>query len=56
MTSPEKEFIHILESSSEGTGEGVPARVSATLIPSVLPILGLSDVVLFPGMVAPLLV
>jgi ATP-dependent Lon protease len=53
MTSPDTEFISIL--GAAGTPEA-PARVSAHSLPQVLPILGLSDIVIFPGMVAPLLV
>jgi len=53
MTSPDTEFISILGAS--GSPEA-PSRVSAHSLPQVLPILGLSDIVIFPGMVAPLLV
>ena len=53
MTSPDTEFISILGAS--GNPEA-PARVSAHSLPQVIPILGLSDIVIFPGMVAPLLV
>jgi ATP-dependent Lon protease len=53
MTSPDTEFISILGAS--GTPEA-PARVSAHSLPETVPILGLSDIVIFPGMVAPLLV
>src|SRR5213594_145664 len=53
MSSPDTEFISILGAS--GSPEA-PARVSARSLPEVLPILGLSDIVIFPGMVAPLLV
>jgi ATP-dependent Lon protease len=53
MTSPDTEFISILGAS--GSPEA-PPRVSSTSLPQVLPILGLSDIVIFPGMVAPLLV
>src|ERR1700761_6959626 len=55
MTSPDTEFISILGASSGGT-EAIPARVSPRAVPEVLPVLGLSDIVIFPGMVAPLLV
>lgn len=55
MTSPESEFINILGASTAG-GEGVSAKAGAKSLPEVLPILGLSDIVIFPGMVAPLLV
>src|SRR5881227_3888102 len=53
MTSPDTEFISILGAS--GNTEA-PSRVSSTSLPEFLPILGLSDIVIFPGMVAPLLV
>src|SRR5579872_7537037 len=55
MTSPDTEFISILGASSTGT-DAPPARISSRSLPEVLPILGLSDIVIFPGMVAPLLV
>jgi ATP-dependent Lon protease len=53
MTSPDTEFVSIL--GAAGSPEA-PAKVSARSLPEVLPILGLSDIVIFPGMVAPLLV
>ena len=53
MTSPDTEFISIL--GAAGNPEA-PARVSAHFLPQVIPILGLSDIAIFPGMVAPLLV
>lgn len=53
MTSPDTEFVSILGAS--GNAEA-PARVSSSSLPEVLPVLGLSDIVIFPGMVAPLLV
>ena len=55
MTSPDTEFISILGAASGGA-ESVPDRISSRSVPQVLPILGLSDIVIFPGMVAPLLV
>src|SRR4029077_17271995 len=55
MTSPDTEFISILGASSTGT-DAPPAKISSRSLPEVLPILGLSDIVIFPGMVAPLLV
>jgi ATP-dependent Lon protease len=54
MTSPDTEFIHIMGTPGSG-GESV-ARPAPKTLPTVLPILGLSDIVIFPGMVAPLLV
>ena len=53
MTSPDTEFISIL--GTAGNAE-TPERVSSRVLPESLPILGLSDIVVFPGMVAPLLV
>src|SRR6516162_2341722 len=53
MTSPDTEFISIL--GAAGRPEA-PSRVSSSSLPQTLPILGLSDIVIFPGMVAPLLV
>src|SRR5271169_969525 len=53
MTSPDTEFISIL---GEAGSPEAPARVSSSSLPEAMPILGLSDIVIFPGMVAPLLV
>src|SRR6266436_4104747 len=53
MTSPDTEFISIL--GAAGNTEA-PSRVSSSSLPERLPILGLSDIVIFPSMVAPLLV
>ena len=53
MNPPDTEFISILGNSGDPEA---PARVSAHSLPQTLPILGLSDIVIFPGMVAPLLV
>jgi len=52
-TSAETEFVSIL-----GTGDksDVPAKFSSRSLPDVLPVLGLSDIVIFPGAVVPLLV
>jgi ATP-dependent Lon protease len=53
MTSPETEFISILGPST-GTSDTSISRAGSKSLPSLLPILGLSDVVIFPGMVSPL--
>jgi len=53
MTAPDTEFISIL--GAAGSPEA-PPRVSSSSLPETLPVLGLSDIVIFPGMVAPLLV
>src|SRR4051794_16739966 len=54
MTSPDTEFINIL--SSQTGGDAPSPKPAAKSLPKVLPILGLSDIVIFPGMIAPLLV
>src|SRR5712664_890149 len=53
MTAPDTEFISILGASRNTEA---PSRVSSASLPEQLPILGLSDIVIFPTMVAPLLV
>src|SRR5437016_4957258 len=55
MTSPDTEFISILGASS-GSGEPAPSKLGPKSLPEILPVLGLSDIVVFPGMAAPLLV
>jgi ATP-dependent Lon protease len=52
MASPETEFVSILGAG----GSGTPPRISSHSLPDVLPILGLSDIVIFPGTLVPLLV
>src|SRR5882672_10926516 len=55
--SSDTEFIRILGAASEGDpAETPPPRPPPKALPAALPILGLSDIVIFPGMVAPLLV
>src|SRR5687767_4067788 len=54
MTPPETEFISILGGPQEKL-EASP-KLTPKSLPEILPILGLSDIVIFPGMVAPLLV
>ncbi len=53
MSGPETEFISITGVSGDGES---PPKTPPKSLPDVLPILGLSDVVFFPGTVAPLLV
>jgi ATP-dependent Lon protease len=53
MTTPDTELINIMGAAESSE---TPQRVSSSALPEVLPILGLSDIVIFPGMVAPLLV
>src|SRR5687767_1939930 len=53
MTTPDTEMINILGTS--GSSDTTSTR-AASKLPETLPILGLSDVVIFPGMVVPLLV
>src|SRR6266850_502128 len=55
MSSPDTEFIRILGAAPGGAEAQLP-KAAAKALPSVMPILGLSDIVIFPGMVAPLLV
>lgn len=55
MSTPDTEFIDILEVPSGGQ-EAAAARSVSKSLPEILPILGLSDIVIFPGMVVPLLV
>src|SRR5665213_2050359 len=53
MTPPETEFVSILGS---GDKSETAAKFSSRSLPDVLPVLGLSDIVIFPGAVVPLLV
>ena len=52
MTSPETEFVSILGTENSGP----PPRISSRSLPETLPILGLSDIVIFPSALVPLLV
>jgi ATP-dependent Lon protease len=52
IASPETEFISILGADKTD----VPPRISSRSLPDQLPILGLSDIVIFPGAMVPLLV
>ena len=53
IKSPETEFVSILGSNEKSE---VPQRVSSRSLAETLPVLGLSDIVIFPGAVVPLLV
>ncbi len=55
MSTSDTEFINIMGGSVEAS-DGSSNRVGAKPLPEALPVLGLSDIVIFPGMVAPLLV
>ncbi len=55
MSAPDTELINILGTGSSGSSDTAITR-AARKLPTTLPILGLSDVVIFPGMVVPLLV
>src|SRR6187401_3080738 len=55
--SSDTEFIRILGAASDQeAAESPAARPPPKALPEILPILGLADIVIFPGMVAPLLV
>lgn len=54
MTTPDPQFIDIL--GSTGSTDPAGTKVWSKSLPENLPILGLSDIVIFPGMVSPLLV
>src|SRR5580658_397482 len=54
MTTPETEFISIL--GAGGTPDAGGTKVWSKSLPESLPILGLSDIVIFPGTVTHLLV
>src|SRR5882672_6298250 len=53
MTSPETEFVSILGAAEKAD---TTPRISSRSLPDMLPVLGLSDIVIFPGAVVPLLV
>jgi ATP-dependent Lon protease len=53
MTSPETEFVSINDAAEKSD---VPPRISSRSLPDTVPILGLSDIVIFPGAVVPLLI
>src|SRR5271156_2807147 len=54
MTSPETEFISIL--GAGGSPDAGGTKIWSKSLPQSLPILGLSDIVIFPGTVTHLLV
>ncbi len=54
MSSPDTEFIRILNASQLGEDSG--GRPAPDSMPDTLPILGLADIVIFPGLVVPLIV
>jgi ATP-dependent Lon protease len=54
MSTPETEFISIL--GAGGTPDASGTKTWSKSLPESLPILGLSDIVIFPGTVMPLLV
>lgn len=56
MSLPDTEFINILASGNAVGSEASAAKPSGKSLPEIMPILGLSDIVIFPGMVSPLLV
>ena len=51
MTSPDTEFISILGAGN--TPDATGTKVWSKTLPESLPILGLSDIVIFPGTVTP---
>jgi ATP-dependent Lon protease len=53
MTPPDTEFVSISDAAERAE---TPARISASSLPDIVPILGLSDIVIFPGAIVPLLV
>jgi ATP-dependent Lon protease len=53
MTPPDTEFVSITESADK-TADA--ARISTRSLPEIVPILGLSDIVIFPGAIVPLLI
>jgi ATP-dependent Lon protease len=53
MTTPETEFVSIMGASEK---TDAPSRISARSLPDTVPVLGLSDIVIFPGAIVPLLV
>jgi ATP-dependent Lon protease len=56
MTTPDTEFINILGAGHAGPEDAAGTKTWAKALPETLPILGLSDIVIFPGTATPLLV
>lgn len=54
--TPDTELINILGAGGTSSGSDTAITRAARKLPTTLPILGLSDVVIFPGIVVPLLV
>ncbi len=55
MSAPDTEYIRIM-GAAPGSSESPQPRTPPKALPEALPILGLSDIVIFPGMISPLLV
>ncbi|HXI70639.1 MAG TPA: endopeptidase La [Verrucomicrobiae bacterium] len=53
MTPPDTEFVSINDAAEKAES---PSRISSSSLPDTVPILGLSDIVIFPGAIVPLLV
>jgi len=53
MSSPETEFVSISDAAEKADA---PPRISTRSLPDIVPILGLSDIVIFPGAIVPLLI
>ena len=56
MTTPDTEFINILGTGHAGSGDASGTKIWSKALPESLPILGLSDIVIFPGTTTPLVV
>jgi ATP-dependent Lon protease len=56
MTTADTEFINIHGSGTPGTGDPSGTKMWAKALPESLPILGLSDIIIFPGTATQLLV
>ena len=49
MTTPETEFINILGTGAPGAADASGTKIWSKALPETLPILGLSDIVIFPA-------